>query len=127
MRVGIVIVNYRTAGLVVECLRSLAVELESGDDFGVVVVDNASGDGSLDVLREAVESHGWSAWCEVIDAGRNGGFAFGNNVGARCVLSWDRPAEAVHFLNPDTYVRPGAVRALTDFLASHPEVGIVGS
>ncbi|MEO0611557.1 MAG: glycosyltransferase family 2 protein [Planctomycetota bacterium] len=127
MRVGIVIVNYRTADLVVGCLRSLADELGRGDEIGVVVVDNASGDGSLETLRGAVESHGWSSWCEVVNAGRNGGFAFGNNVGARRVLSWERPAEAVHFLNPDTYVRPEAVRLLAAFLESRPGVGIVGS
>ncbi len=127
MRVGIVIVNYRTAELVVDCLRSLAVELDAGDDFGVVVVDNDSGDGSLERLRGALDEHAWGSWCEVVDAGRNGGFAFGNNAGARRVLAWDRRVEAVHFLNPDTYVRPGAVRALASFLESHPRAGIVGS
>ncbi len=124
---GVVIVNYRTADLVVDCLRSLEGELSSGDSFRVVVVDNASGDGSLEVLRQAVTEHGWGAWCEVVDAGRNGGFAFGNNVGIRRVLSWDEPADAVHLLNPDTYVRPGAVRALASFLEEHPEAGVVGS
>lgn len=127
MRVGIVIVNYKTAELVVDCLRSLAVELEAGDDFGVVVVDNDSGDGSLETMRDAVDANGWGGWCEVVDAERNGGFAFGNNVGTRRVLAWDRPAGAVHYLNPDTYVRPGAVRALAAFLEAHPKAGIVGS
>ncbi|MEL7485265.1 MAG: glycosyltransferase family 2 protein [Planctomycetota bacterium] len=127
MRVGVVIVNYRTGDLVVDCLRALAEEIAAGDDFGVVVVDNASGDGSLETVQAAVDEHCWGAWCEVVDAGRNGGFAFGNNVGARRVLAWDRPADAVHFLNPDTYVRPGAVRELTAFLEKHPRAGIVGS
>ena len=127
MHVGIVIVNYRTAGMVVECLRTLAGELAGGDSFGVLVVDNASGDGSLETLRGAVEREGWSGWCEVIDAGRNGGFAFGNNVGIRRALAWERPPDAIHLLNPDTYVRPGAVRALTSFLEANPSVGIVGS
>lgn len=127
MGVGIVIVNYRTGDLVVDCLRSLAGEVASGDSFGVVVVDNASGDGSLETMREAVVREGWDGWCEVVDAGRNGGFAFGNNVGIERVLSWDEPPDAVHLLNPDTYVRPGAVRALAAFLESNPAVGIVGS
>ncbi|MEO1583874.1 MAG: glycosyltransferase family 2 protein [Planctomycetota bacterium] len=128
---SIIIVNYRTAGLVVDCLRSLAAELASGDSFRVVVVDNASGDGSLAALQGAVAEHGWGGWCDVVDAGRNGGFAFGNNVGMRHAIeagdARGEPVEALHLLNPDTYVRPGAVRALAAFLAGRAEVGIVGS
>lgn len=54
----VVIVNYRTARLVVDCLRSLAPEVASHGGTRVVVVDNDSGDGSVAVLREAIVAGG---------------------------------------------------------------------
>ena len=51
---GIVIVNYRTAGLVVDCLRSLATEVQGENDWRVVMVENASGDGSVEKIASAI-------------------------------------------------------------------------
>jgi len=78
--VFVLIVNYRTGRLVVDCLASL--ENQVGDLRGgrVIVVDNDSRDDSLDVLRAAVQARAWSAWVEVLALPRNGGFAYGNNA-----------------------------------------------
>jgi hypothetical protein len=125
LTVSVVIVNYKTADLVVECLASLAAESMAGVD--AIVVDNESGDGSVERIGAAVRERGWGSWCEVVAAGRNGGFAAGNNVGIRRALERATPPGAVHLLNPDTYIRPGAVEALRGFLGERPGVGIVGS
>lgn len=127
MRVWIVIVNYRTARLAVDCLRSVAGQVEDLHGGRVLVVDNASGDGSASMLREAVAAEGWSAWANILEAPRNGGFSYGNNLGIRAALAADEPPEAILLLNPDTVVRPGAFARLAGFLAAHPRAGIVGS
>ncbi len=128
MRVLIVIVNYRTGGLVIDCLRSLVGEVR-GEGWGadVTVVDNCSGDGSLEAIRGEVEAKGWGSWVSVVGAERNGGFAYGNNVGIREGLSrGERPAYVL-LLNPDTVVRPGAIGALVSFMERTPRAGIAGS
>lgn len=124
-QICILIVNWRTAQLTVDCLASLEPE-RTGLDFRVLVVDNASGDGSVQVLREAVTRHGWQPWVEVIAAEHNGGFAYGNNVGIRAALARFPGLQYLLLLNPDTLVRPGAVRALLDFVADRPRVGMAG-
>ncbi len=47
----------------------------------MVVVDNASGD--LPRIEQAVERNGWSSWVTLVLAPKNGGFAYGNNLGIR--------------------------------------------
>jgi hypothetical protein len=127
MKLLIVIVNYRTPDLTIDCLRSLTAEGLPTDAFRTVVVDNASGDDSLVKIRAAVAAQGWNSWVDTIDAGRNGGFAFGNNVAIRPALASADPPEFVLLLNSDTVVRPAAVQTLIQFLEQHPQVGIVGS
>jgi hypothetical protein len=122
---AVVIVNYRTAGLVVDCLRSLAPEVAAEPGQRVVVVDNASGDGSVEALEAAIRRNGWH-WAAVKPVDRNGGFAFGNNAAVRELLHEPKPPAFIWLLNPDTIVRPGAATALIDFLTTHPHVGIAG-
>ena len=122
---AVVIVNYRTPALVVDCLRSLAAEVATEPGLRVVVVDNASGDDSVAVLRSAIRDEVWT-WAEVKPLDRNGGFAFGNNAAIRELLKRTDPPAYVWLLNPDTIVRPGAATALIDFMQAHPEVGIAG-
>lgn len=126
-RTWIVIVNYRTADLTVDCLRSLSSQLDDLGGGRVLVVDNASGDGSVEALRAAIEANGWSAWAGVIPLDRNGGFAFGNNAGIRAAVAAADQADYVILLNPDTVVGTGAVKALVDFMEGHPRVAITGS
>ncbi len=122
----VVVVNYRTAGLAVDCLASLAPEVGPAG-ARVVVTDNASGDDSVAVLREAVSRRGWGGWASVLPLGRNGGFAYGNNEAIRPALASAGPPRYVLLLNPDTVARPGALKALVDFMDGRPDVGIAGS
>jgi N-acetylglucosaminyl-diphospho-decaprenol L-rhamnosyltransferase len=127
LKLVVVIVNYRTPSLALDCLRSVAPEIAAIPGSRAVVVDNASGDGSQETLAAAIERERWSSWASLVQAGRNGGFSFGNNVAVRSVLASAEKPEYVHLLNPDTLVRPGALRELMEFMDRHPEVGIAGS
>lgn len=127
MRLLIVIVNYRTASLTIDCLRSLADEVPTLTGTRVVVTDNASGDASIGVLTEAIAANGWQQWASLLPLDRNGGFAYGNNAAIRPALESSDPPEYVLLLNPDTVVRLGALRQLLDFMDQHSKVGIAGS
>lgn len=126
-RVGIVIVNYRTADLVIDCLRSLAQEVQSLPGCKVVVVENCSGDDSAARIGQAIATEGWSAWADLLPLGKNAGFAGGNNAAIGPLLAESPRFDYILLLNPDTYVRPGAVRELLAFLEMHPEAGVAGS
>ena len=130
MRLLVVIVNYRSASLAIDCLRSLTPEvaaLGGPASVRVVVTDNPSGDDSVPRLTRAVADNGWGAWATIQPLPRNGGFAYGNNEAIRPALSSGDPPDYVLLLNPDTLVRPGAVRALLDFMDARPDVGLAGS
>jgi len=123
--VAVVIVTYRTADLTIACLRSLQRERQASEEITVraVVVDNASGDAA--VIRSALDAEGWQSWVTLIEAPVNGGFAYGNNLGAQHAYAEKSP-DYVYVLNPDTEVRPGAIGSLVRFLEASPQVGIAG-
>lgn len=121
--IAVVIVNYRTPGLVIDCLRSL---LADDQELPVIVVDNASGDDSITLLSASIRSNAWKS-VELRSLERNGGFAFGNNAAIRELLASAKPPDYLWLLNPDTIVRPGACRSLGEFLELHPNAGIAGS
>lgn len=120
MRLCIVIVNYRTPGLVLDLLDSLEGQVEAGLDE-IVVVDNASGDGSPEQLERGIAARGMTRYCRVLRAEYNTGFAAGSNIGIRRV-----DANYYLLLNSDTLVRKGAVKALLSQMQEHPFVGIAG-
>jgi N-acetylglucosaminyl-diphospho-decaprenol L-rhamnosyltransferase len=123
--VAVVIVTYRSAKLTIDALRSVAAETTaSGLRVRAVVVDNDSGD--LPEIALAAQQHDWSSWLTLVKAPRNGGFAYGNNLGIARAYS-DRTPDYIYLLNPDTQVRTGGIAALVRFLNERPEVGIAGS
>lgn len=126
-RLPIVIVNYRTPGLVIDCLRSLVEEVRTVPNVRVYVVENASPDDSAAKIQEAIQKEGWSSWAELMAVDKNLGFAGGNNAALRPILAEEPYPDYVLLLNPDTVVRPGAVKALVDFMEANPKVGIAGS
>jgi len=123
-----VIVNYKSAHLVRNLLASLSSERETqgpGTVVRAVVIDNASGEAAS--LRRTVIELGGQDWISVIDAPHNGGFSYGNNIGFRHGFSSDPVPDFFFLLNPDTEVRPGAIRALLDFFDQRADAGVVGS
>ncbi|ELR96459.1 glycosyltransferase family 2 protein [Gloeocapsa sp. PCC 73106] len=123
----VVIVNYRTASLTVDCLRSLEPEVKELPGTQVVVVDNASGDDSLTQIQQEIETHNWQEWVTLIDSERNGGYAYGNNLAIRPALASLNPPEYILLLNPDTVIRRSAIATLVEFMQQHAQVGIAGS
>lgn len=121
LEVLVVIVNYKTADLALRALRSLAVEREHPLlSLHAVVVENASGD--EDRLAHGIRE--FSDFARLVVSPVNGGFGAGNNLGVRAAYEAGIRFDYVHFLNPDTEVRPGAVVELAAFLAEKPRAGL---
>ena len=123
----VVILNYRTPSLTIDCLHSLVNEVRSLPGTQVVVTDNASGDDSVEQISTAIASEKWGDWVTFLPLERNGGFAFGNNAAIAPALQSTNPPTYVLLLNPDTVVRPHALQELVNFMDAHPQVGIAGS
>ena len=125
--VAIVIVNYRTPDLVTACLDSLKDEAGDKVTFQVFVGDADSQDGSVEQIKDHIATAEYDDWVLCYDIGRNGGFAFGNNAIFQAHVANDRSFDYVYFLNPDTYIYPGAVRYLVRFLQKNDKVGVAGN
>jgi hypothetical protein len=108
---SVVVLSWNTRELTRACLKSL-VEQDHGLKLEIIVVDNASRDGSADLVASEFPQ------VRLLRNGVNEGFARGNNQGFR-------HATAPFFmpLNSDTEVRPRALRTLVDFLRRFPEYG----
>jgi N-acetylglucosaminyl-diphospho-decaprenol L-rhamnosyltransferase len=120
MDLSIVILNYNTRDHLRACLRALQVESSTSLGGGaieveVIVVDNASSDGSADMVASEF------LWVRLVRSPRNGGFAFGNNQALRLCSGAN-----VLLLNPDTVMPSGGLARLLACLKAHPEAGIVG-
>ncbi|MBE7550208.1 MAG: glycosyltransferase family 2 protein [Anaerolineales bacterium] len=136
MNLAVIIVNWNVGDLLAACLRSVEADLaESQLEGQIWVVDNASTDGSVAMLRRDFPQ------VQLIASEKNLGFAGGNNAALRAIGFVDKPPsperrgagrevglpEAVLLLNPDTEVQPGALLALYDFLKNNPRAGIAGA
>ena len=86
--VAVAIVSYKSAQLTIDCLHSIEAERCSEEiRIRVIVVDNASGDAPS--IAEAIEKNSWSSWVTLVQAPRNGGFAYGNNLSiSDCAGRW---------------------------------------
>lgn len=120
LALAVVVLNYRTPDLVLDCLDSLRGQVEPGRDE-VLVVDNASGDGSADTIETELCQRGYGGWARVVRSPDNDGFSAGNNVGLTAVQ-----AELYVLLNSDTIVQPGAVEALRGAARANPDAGLIG-
>lgn len=127
MRTTVVIVNYRTADLVISGLQALARERDDLPGLRAIVVDNASPDHSPTVLAERLGAADMADWVTFLPLTLNGGFGWGNNQAIQAAMAGPDAPEAVLLLNPDAVVEPGAVRALTQMMQAYPDVGAVGS
>jgi GT2 family glycosyltransferase len=119
MDLGIVVVNWNVCKLLAACLDSVYLDLaQSGSQLsGVVcVVDNGSTDGSVAMLHTQFRR-------TLLVEADNSGMGTGNNRGLRALIDRWHPF-ALLVLNPDTVVRPGALRNLVDFLRSRPRAGV---
>ncbi len=121
---AIIIVNYNTRELLRACLRSIYAS-EGEFSFHVTVVDNASGDGSIEMVREAFPQ------ARAISSSQNGGFAYANNIGLRAYgFGQGRPlAELPRYallLNPDTELPPTALMEMLSLMDARADIGAAG-
>ena len=120
-RVTVVIVNFNGGANVVRCLECLAAQ--TMPPAQIVLVDNASGDGSLAACRDLVTARTELAERTTIDAlEANVGFAAGSNRGLALA-----DTEFVALLNPDAFPEPRWLEALLVAAAAHPEAAAFGS
>jgi hypothetical protein len=110
---SVIIVNFNGGRIVRECLEHLWPQLEDG--WEVLLVDNASTDGSAAGLEEAYQG------LSVIRNARNVGFARANNQAIRLSRG-----DYVLLLNPDVSITPGALATALAHLGAHPDVSILG-
>lgn len=114
-KVVVIIVIWNGLEDTLECLRSL---LQDGyPNLEIVLVDNGSTDGSVEVIRERQFP------VHLISAGSNLGFTGGNNLGL--VEAQRLGARYVFLLNNDTTLEKGVIRSLVDAAEAHPSAGIV--
>lgn len=129
MQLLTVILNWRTAEMTLRATEAALAALQ-GIAGALVIVDNASGDGSYERMAAEVAARGWDRGPQqvrVIQSGRNGGFGAGNNVGIRAGLPGGARPDFVYVLNSDAFPEPGAIRPLLAHMLAHPEVGFAGS
>jgi GT2 family glycosyltransferase len=112
--ISVVIVGWNAKHYLELCLESLA-KAPPRRSMQVLVVDNASTDGSVEMLEARFP------WVTLIKSSENLGFAKGNNVAIR-----QCQGRYVALVNPDVIVLSGCLDALADFLDENPKVGNVG-
>jgi GT2 family glycosyltransferase len=116
LEVSIIIVNYQSREKVFSCLRSIYASDISDLQIEVIVVDNNSGDGiGLELSVKYPQA-------KFIQNSRNSGMGSGNNLGIRRASAKDY----ILILNPDTELRPDALKKMADYLEAHAEAGLVG-
>ena len=126
MRLLCAIVNWRTPDLTARALRTLVPQLDPRRDR-VIVVDNASGDDSVELLRAVVDDEGYRDVAEIVPSEINGGYGHGNNIAFRRGLREASPPAYFYVLNSDAFPEPGAVDTLVRFMDETPDAGIAGS
>lgn len=111
---SILIVNWNTRDLLKSCLESIA-RFPPKIPYEVIVVDNASADGSLEMVQTQF------SWVKLIDAGHNSGYAAGNNIAFSAAKG-----DWLLTLNPDTEFKDDSLQKSLECLAARPDWGVLG-
>ena len=112
--VSIVVVSFNTAGLTLQCLEK-AQAYKGGLRCEVIVVDNASHDGSADMVADKFPQ------ARLIRLSKNRGFAGGNNPGIRAATG-----RYVLLLNSDAFLVPGVLENTVAYMDANPGIGVLG-
>ena len=126
-RITVVIVNYRTPELVLRCMAALRRELALLPSLTAMVVDGGSGDGSADILAEALKHSDYRDWASFLPLSINGGYGWANNQAMLTLAKDGAPPDFFYVLNPDTEILEGAVVQLVRDLLEHPRCAAAGS
>lgn len=111
---SIIIVNYRSGGLVKTCLRGIERSaLRCSNE--IIVVDNDSRDGSVELIKENFSG------IRLIEADTNRGLAAGNNLGIRA-----SHGKYLLIINPDIALFPDEIERMIDYLDHNPTMALIG-
>ena len=114
VRISVIVISYNVRTRLGACLRSIAETLQ-GTPHEVIVVDNGSSDGTVEMVAREFPD------VRIVANERNVGFCMANNQGIA-----KASGQYVMLLNPDTELLPGAVHLLLAYLSQHTEVWAVG-
>lgn len=120
MDLSIIILNYNTKELTINCIKSIVEQYKNQLDkkqFEIIVVDNASDDNSLESLKK-LKIEG----LKVIESKENLGFSKGCNLGAK-----NASGDYFLFLNSDTNIKDQGFLKMLDFFQKNEKVGILGA
>ncbi len=123
-----VLLNFRTPDMTLRAAKAALADLRAtGGEL--VIVDNASDDGSLESMRREIVARGWDADGRVrlIASPVNGGFGAGNNIGIRAGMSDGSTPDYFYILNSDAFPDAGCIAALVNHLETTPRAGIACS
>lgn len=113
-QLSIIIVNYKTPQMTLECIESIKAKTY-GVRYEIIVIDNDSGDGSVEFLQERLDG------IIMIKAPENLGFGRANNIGVSAAK-----ADTIFLLNSDTVIIDNSIKTLYDYLKTHPDTGACG-
>jgi len=115
MELSIIIVNYKTLELTSDCIDSIIKSNTKGLDYEIIVVDNASCDGSIEAIQSQFPQ------VKTIINKENQGFSKANNLGIKMAKG-----EFILLLNSDTIVELNTLKGAHDFIKDHPYIGALG-
>lgn len=114
-KIAIIILNYKNSKDTIECVESL--EKIGYKNFEIIIVDNDSKDGSIEFLKNHFkDKHA------ILDSKKNGGFAYGNNVGIKYALK--NKADYILLINNDTTVEENFLDVLVETAEKDKTIGI---
>lgn len=117
--IAISIINFRTGPMTLQCVRSVLEDI--GDlDAMVVVVDNASGDGSDHLIADWIKAQPEGTPVRLVRSATNSGFSGGHNQGMAAV-----EAKYYLILNSDALLRKGFLRRILEAAEATPEAGLI--
>lgn len=116
----VVLLNYRTPNMVLDCLETLASQANELC-AKVVVIDNNSPDDSTKIIQNWINKSSYDSTVELACSPHNGGFSSGNNFGIRSTK-----AKYYLLLNSDTLLRKGALAEMVAAISSDSKIGLLG-
>lgn len=117
MDLSIVILNYNSKDFLLPCIKGI-IENTKGIDYEIIIVDNASTDGSVAYIEQKIISR-FGEVVKLVISKENKGFAFGNNLG----IKFSR-GKYVLIMNPDILIWENSIKNIFDFMEERPNSGL---
>lgn len=114
MDVSVIVLNYKTKDLTLDCVKSVLKQTK-GLSYEIVLIDNNSQDGSIEAFREFAKK---DKRIKVVNSKTNTGFTGGNNLGLA-----QSEGEFILFLNSDTLLTENSILKTVEFLKENPQIG----